>query len=66
MTEQEIDRLTLRILSMLASGATADEVARRCNVSRTTAWRRVEELRCAWGMENATQVVVHAVRSRLI
>lgn len=61
-----MDEQSIRILAMLAAGAAVSEVARSCNLSRTTVWRRVDEMRRTWGLENTTQVVLHAVRRGLI
>lgn len=60
------DRVTLAILRSLAEGRTTAEAAASCNVSKATAWRRLEALRREWGVDQNIQLVVRAVRSGLI
>jgi DNA-binding NarL/FixJ family response regulator len=60
------DRVTLGILRSLADGRTTGEAAATCNVSKATAWRRLEALRREWGVEQNIQLVVRAVREGLI
>ncbi|WP_244930968.1 helix-turn-helix domain-containing protein [Nocardioides sp. W7] len=60
------DELTLRILALIADGATAAEAAAACNVSESTLNRRLQALRRQWELENNMQVLVRAVRIGLV
>ena len=60
------DPVTLAILRELASGRTTAEAAASCNVSRATAWRRLEDLRRQWEVEHNIQLIVAAVRHGLL
>ncbi|HTW14791.1 MAG TPA: hypothetical protein VMF51_06655 [Nocardioides sp.] len=60
------DRLTLALVRELAEGRTTAEAAATCNVSKATAWRRLEALRKDWGVEHNIQLIVSAVRRGLI
>jgi DNA-binding NarL/FixJ family response regulator len=60
------DALTLRILVVLATGATGAEAAAACNVSESTLARRLQALRREWELDNNMQVVVRAVRIGLV
>lgn len=60
------DRLTVAILRSLAAGRTTAEAAALCNVSKATAWRRLEALRREWDVDQNIQLVVRAVREGLI
>jgi DNA-binding NarL/FixJ family response regulator len=63
---EPLDTEVLRILELLAEGASAAEVTRTCAISRSTMWRRVHEVAAAWGLGTPTEVVVAAVRRGLI
>lgn len=60
------DPLTLALVRELAEGRTTAEAAATCNVSKATAWRRLEALRRDWGVEHNIQLIVSAVRRGLI
>ncbi|WP_435741807.1 hypothetical protein [Nocardioides sp. SYSU DS0663] len=62
----EPDPLTLALMRELAEGRTTGEAAATCNMSRATAWRRLEALRRDWGVEHNVQLIVQAVRRGLI
>lgn len=62
----EEDRLTLALVRELAEGRTTAQAAATCNVSKATAWRRLEALRRDWGVEHNIQLIVSAVRRGLI
>lgn len=54
------------ILARLASGETIDSVARHVQMSERTVRRRLRAMAEALGVETTIQVVVRAVRQRLI
>lgn len=60
------DRLALALVRELAEGRTTAQAAATCNVSKATAWRRLEALRRDWGVEHNIQLIVSAVRRGLI
>lgn len=62
----EADPLALALMRELADGRTTAEAAATCNVSKATAWRRLEALRRHWGVEHNIQLIVSAVRRGLI
>lgn len=55
-----------KILSLLASGATIDSVARHTQLSERTVRRRLRAMAAALGVDSTIQVVVCAVRRRVI
>ncbi len=61
-----LDATTLTILTALASGCPATEVAALSGASPRTVRRRLAELRAAWGSQTNTGVVARAVRSGYI
>jgi response regulator of citrate/malate metabolism len=63
---QTPDALVLALMRELAQGRTTAEAAMACNVSKATAWRRLEVLRVEWGVEHNIQLIVCAVRQGLI
>lgn len=66
MAERDPDPLVLALMRQLADGRTTAEAAATCNVSKATAWRRLEALRHDWGVEHNIQLIVSAVRRGLI
>jgi hypothetical protein len=60
------DPVVLGLLRELARGRTTAQAAASCSVSRATAWRRLEALRRAWGVEHNIELIVTAVRRGLI
>lgn len=60
------DPSVLALMRELADGRTTAEAAAVCNMSKATAWRRLEALRHDWGVEHNIQLIVSAVRRGLI
>jgi DNA-binding NarL/FixJ family response regulator len=56
----------LRILRLLSEGHTTDAVARRQGVSERTIRRRLHAIATEIGVDSTMEVVVYAVRARLI
>lgn len=54
------------MLTMFARNATRSEVAERLGCSKATVDRRVDRLRAELGVDTLIQVIVAAVRARLI
>lgn len=58
--------LDLEIIRLLAAGLTNDVVARRVGISERTVRRRLRALADDIGVDSSIEVVVHAVRTRVI
>lgn len=64
--DEELDPHVVALMRELANGRTLRDAAVACNMSRSTAWRRLEDLRVAWGLDHTIQLIVSAVRRGLI
>ncbi len=64
--EHELSQEDVRVLGLMANGATTEEIAKETHWSESTVKRKVEEISAKLGARNRTQAVAIALKEGLI